>query len=203
MKKVKGGLLILLVAGGLMGYLGYDFLAPLTCYARDEKAVKEEKATAGASLPKEKKKTAKQAPAAKAKALSPAVTVVTPVCTLAKKMGVPIVGTGYNPDEELLILFTDAEGMQTNIAYALEPPLKANKAGAWSTTWMVDDFVKARLVTAGVFTLTVTDKTYKPLAQAAIAFKEADKKDGGEKKGEKGEKGEKKADKPEKKAESK
>jgi len=200
MKKVKGGLLILLAAGGLMGYLGYDFLVPLTSYAKEEKAVKEEKATAGASLPKEAKKTAKQAPTAKAKALPAVVTVVTPVCTLAKKLGVPIVGTGYSPDEELLILFTDAEGMQTNIAYALEPPLQANKAGAWSTTWLVDDFVKARLVAPGVFTLTVTDKAYKPLAQAAIAFKEAAKQDTGEKKGEKGEK---KGEKGEKKAEAK
>ncbi len=178
MKRFSDGMTAVILVVCLMGFIGYNFLAPVRAYSEEKKAVKEEKATKDTKAAKETK-TAKKtaAPAKKAvkKEPAPVVAVATPVATIAKKVSVDIMGAGYDPGEEVRILFTDAEGMQTDIGYALEPAPTANKSGAFSTTWQVGEFISAKLVTPGVFTLTVTNNEFKPLAQTAIAFKEAPK----------------------------
>ena len=223
MKRFGKGFAVVMFGIGLIGFAGNVLLTPLNCEAKEEKAVKEEKASkevkpakaeatpAESKGTKEAKKVAKQAPAKKSVKAGPApmVTVMPPVATLAKKLSVTIMGAGYTPDEELRILFYDIDGMQTNIGYALDPPPKANKSGAWMTTWAVDDFIAGKLVTAGVFALTVTDNDYRPIAQTVTAFKEAAKaepaadKKGAETKTEGGKSGEKAEKKSEKKSDSK
>jgi hypothetical protein len=170
MKKFRDGLMAVILIAGLIGFIGYDFLTPVKGNA-EEKAVKKEakaakdtKATTKAAAPA--KKVVKKEPASE-------ITVATPVATLGKKVSVDIMGAGFDTDEEVRVLFTDDEGMQTDIGYALEPAPKGNKSGAWMTTWAVDEFIKAGLVKAGVYTLTVTNNEFKPLAQTAIVFKAA------------------------------
>ncbi len=168
MKNLNTCLMRVILAVCVMGFLGYDYVRPMVSSAKEATTVK--------------KKAKAAAPRTVRSVLAPTLTVATPVATLSKGLSVTLLGAGYKPDEDIVVLFTDAEGMQTNINSALEPAPKPGKSGCWSSTWTVDDFVKAKVVTAGVFTLTVTDKGYKPLAQAAIAFKEAPKKGEGEKK---------------------
>ena len=195
MKKFSKGLMTVILVVGLMGFLGYDFLTPVQGKAEEKAAKKEEKATIET---KAVKKAAAPAKKAVKKEPAPTVALGMPATTLGKKVSVDILGAGYDPGEEVRILFTDNDGMQTDIGYALEPAPKANKAGAWITTWAVDEFIKAQLVTEGAFTLTVTNNEFKPLAQTAIAFKAAPKappaaeKKDGEKKEKDGEKKEKK-----------
>ncbi len=165
MKRRSETLIAAILATFLLGFMGPDFLLPVKCEARDE----------GPSSQEKKGKTAKGATnqGITRKGPAPAVTVATPVSILAKKLSVTIMGAGYEPGQEVRLLFTDGDGLQTDIGYALEPMPKANNSGAWSTTWTVDQFIVAKVVQAGVFTLTVTNHELKPLAHAAIAFKEA------------------------------
>lgn len=184
------GWLILVV--GIIGLIGSDFITPAHCgEAKDQKALK-----GGGAV----KKTSA---AKKANLPSPVVTVATPVTILSKKLSIGIMGAGYVPGQEIRILFTDEDGMQTDIGETLEPAPLVNKSGAWNTTWMADDFVKAKIVKAGVFTLTVANEELEPLARTAIAFKEAPAptKPAGDKSGDKS--GDKAGDKAQKKSEGK
>ena len=178
MKRFKGGLMTVVLVVGLMSFLGYNFLAAVSANAA-EKGVKEQKAAAPA------KKAKKQGSA-------PAVTVAPQIVVIGKAVSVDLIGTGFAADQELRILYTDADGMQTDIGYALSPEAKTNKSGAFFTTWTADEFVKANLVKPGAMTLTVTNSEFKPLAETNVFFKAApkvpkvekkdDKKEGGEKK---------------------
>ncbi len=206
MKRFREGLVAVLFVVGLMGFIGNDLLTAVTANA-EEKGVKEEKAAKGGDkAAAEKKAPAKKA--AKKKGPPPVVKAEPQISELAKSVNVDIMGTGFEADQELRVLFTDKEGMQTDIGYALSPETKANKSGVFFTTWKVDEFIKAKLVSPGAFTLTVTTSEFKPLAEANVFFKAAakapkkdEKKDakkddkGGEKKdGEKKEKKEKKSE---------
>jgi hypothetical protein len=176
MKRFRDGLMTAILVVGLMGFLGYNLLTPVHAGAEEKKAVKEEKATKDTKAVKE----TKTAPApAKKKAVKrgmAAVAVSPQLSELAPKAKIDIMGSGYIPDEEVRILFTDAEGMQTDIGYALEPAPKAGKSGAWLTTWDCEEFIKAKLVTDGAFELVVTDNEFKPLAKTYIYFKKPAKK---------------------------
>ncbi len=194
MKRFRDGLMAVILVVGLMGFVGYNVLAPVNASAKEEKAVKAAKETKTATAPA-KTKVVKRGTAAVV-AVSPQISEIAPKSTI------DIMGSGFNPDEEVRILYTDAEGMQTDIGYALEPAPKASKSGAWLTTWQCEEFIKAKLVTDGAFELVVTDNEFKPLAKTYVFFKKAakkadsakgDKKDKGDKV-DKGDKGDKKAD---------
>lgn len=208
MKSFRDGLMTVVLVIGLMGFVGYNVLAPVNAGAEEKKAVKEEKATKDAKAVKE----TKTAPApAKKKAVKrgmAAVAVSPQLSELAPKSKIDIMGSGFIPDEEVRILYTDTEGMQTDIGYALEPAPKAGKSGAWLTTWDCEEFIKAKLVTDGAFELVVTDNEFKPLAKTYVYFKKAPKKAEPAKKadapkGDKKEGDKKEGDKGEKKAEAK
>jgi hypothetical protein len=202
MKRFRDGLMTVILVVGLMGFLGYNLLAPVNAGAEEKKAVKEEKATKDTKAAKD----TKTAPApVKKKAIKrgmAAVSVSPQLSELAPKSTIDIMGSGFIPDEEVRILYTDAEGMQTDIGYALEPAPKAGKSGAWLTTWQCEEFIKAKLVTDGAFELVVTDNEFKPLAKTYVYFKKPAKKaeapKGDKKEGDKKDKGDK-ADKGEKK----
>lgn len=152
MKKFKHLSVVVISFLCFMGFIGLNCLTP----ARAEAAAE--------------KKAVKKAVVVKKKEPASVVMAAPSVATLGKKVSVILMGSGFEPEKEIRILFTDAEGMQTDIGYALTPEPKANKAGAFSTTWECDEFIKANLVTAGVFTLTATDAQFNPLAMTPITF---------------------------------
>ena len=204
MKRFRDGLMAAILVVGLMGFLGNNVLGPVSASAeekkaevkkeapmKDEKAAKEEKGAKKATAPAKK---------AKKKGPPPVVTVTQQVIPLIPKVSIDIIGTGFEPGQELRILYTDAEGMQTDIGYALKPEVKANNSGAFFTTWDGEEFVKAKLLTEGAKTLTVTNSEFKPLAETNVFFKEVPKAAKAEKKDDKkDEKKEKKDDGKEKK----
>jgi len=206
MKRFRDGLMAAILVVGLMGFVGNNVLAPVNAGAEEKKAVKEEKATKDTKVAKDTKATAAPAKKKAVKRGTAVVAVSPSLSELAPKSKIDIMGSGFIPDEEVRILYTDAEGMQTDIGYALEPAPKASKSGAWLTTWDCEEFIKAKLVTDGAFELVVTDNEFKPLAKTYVYFKKApkkaaapkaEKKEGDKKEGDK--KGD--ADKGEKKAE--
>lgn len=158
----------------LMGFIGLNCLTPAGAEAAAEKKAATEK------------KAVKKAAVVKKKEAASIVMAAPSVATLGKKVSVMLMGSGFEPEKEIRILFTDAEGMQTDVGYALTPEPKANKAGAFSTSWECDEFIKAKLITAGVFTLTATDAQFNPIAMTPISFAEAKAKADDKKKDDKG-----------------
>ena len=73
------------------------------------------------------------------------------------------------------LLFTDADGVKTDIGYALEPEPLPNKVGAWATTWSFGTFVRRKLIKEGASAITVTDTEYNVIAHAPVAFYEEKK----------------------------
>ena len=100
----------------------------------------------------------------------PKVMVANPMVKMGKKATVTIVGSGFKPGQEVNLLFTTADGVQSDIGYSLEPQAKANKIGAFVTTWSCGDYVSKKLVKQGAYTITVTDTDYNILAHTPVAF---------------------------------
>lgn len=191
MKRCKDLSVMVIAVLCLVSFLGFNTLAPAIAGAADEPKP--------AAAAKEKKATKKSV--VKKKGPAPVFAPTEKVVKLeGKNPSVLLTGTGFEPEKEVRILFTDAEGMQTDVGYALAPEPKVDKMGNFFTTWSVGEFVKAKLVQEGIFTLTVTDAQFKPITETHVVFlavkaekgDKKDKKDKGDKeKGEKKDKGEK------------
>ena len=94
----------------------------------------------------------------------------TPMVEMTKDAEVTILGTGFKPGEEIIILYTDPNGVVADIGYALKPEPKADTKGEWATTWDCGRYVGKKLITEGVTSITVTDSEYNILAHDSIYF---------------------------------
>ncbi|TET87206.1 MAG: hypothetical protein E3J46_06725 [Desulfobacteraceae bacterium] len=101
---------------------------------------------------------------------SPKVTVITPTVKLSKKATITIKGAGFKPGQEVAILFTAIDGVQSDIDYTLKPKPVADKTGAWLTTWSCGRFVSKKLIKEGTYTLMITDVDYNQIAKAKVTF---------------------------------
>jgi len=100
----------------------------------------------------------------------PSVVMGTPEVPLDKKAEAVIMGKGFQPGQEVYILVTDANGIQSDIEYALKPIPKADAAGEWTTTWSCGRYVRKKLVKEGSHVLTVVSTNYEPLATTEVTF---------------------------------
>ena len=107
---------------------------------------------------------------------TPTVVVASPMVKLDSKAKISIVGSGFTPGQEISLVFTDVNGIQANIADYLKPEPTPNKSGAWFTTWSCGRYISRKLIKEGAYIITVTDRMYNPLAQAAVAFYQAEDK---------------------------
>jgi len=102
---------------------------------------------------------------------SPTLTVSGPD-SMDKKAAVVISGKGFSPGQEINLLLTAEDGMQSDIGYALKDAPNADQNGNWSTTWKCYDFINRKMVKAGSsYKVTATDTSYAPLAHTMITFK--------------------------------
>jgi hypothetical protein len=106
----------------------------------------------------------------------PMVVVATPYVKMDKKAKITIVGTGFTPGQEVSLLFTDVNGVQSDIGYALKPQPKANKLGAWVTTWSCGRYISKKLIKEGAYAITVADTDYNLIDHCPVAFYKAEKK---------------------------
>lgn len=83
-----------------------------------------------------------------------------------------ISGAGFEANAPVVLLFTTADGVTSDIGYALDPEPVADADGNWNTSWSYGRFVKKKLVAAGDFTLTAADDEFNELATTAIHFGE-------------------------------
>jgi hypothetical protein len=101
---------------------------------------------------------------------APTVEVASPV-KMSKKATTTIKGQGFKPGQEVNLLFTAKDGIESDIGYALEPAPKPDESGTWSTTWKCGRFISKKLVMAGKsYKIAVTDAEYNPLAQTFVSF---------------------------------
>lgn len=89
---------------------------------------------------------------------------------LDKSGKVDISGTEFPAGEEVHLLFTTDDGVQSNIGYALDPQPVAGKDGAWTSTWSYGRFVKKKLVKEGSYVIVAVDDDYNSIAQESIKF---------------------------------
>ena len=103
---------------------------------------------------------------------TPTVMVAGPVdMKLKKKATTTISGKGFKPGQEIFILFTAKDGMQSDIGYGLKPAPKADSSGAWTTTWAVGDFIARKMVKGGeTYPVRITDSDYNTLTEASVTF---------------------------------
>ncbi len=97
--------------------------------------------------------------------------VVEGTLALDEKGVVELIGSGFAPNTPITLLFTTADGVESDIGYAVEPAPIADANGDWQTTWSYGRFVKKKLVAAGDFTLLATDADFNPLAIGIVSFK--------------------------------
>ena len=101
---------------------------------------------------------------------APTVEVASPV-KMSKKATTTINGQGFKPGQEVNLLFTAKDGIESDIGYALKPTPKADESGAWSTTWKCGRFIARKLVMEGKpYKIAVTDAEYNPLAHTFVSF---------------------------------
>lgn len=93
--------------------------------------------------------------------------------SMDKKAIVVINGKGFSPGQEINLLLTAEDGMQSDIGYALKEAPKAEQNGSWTTTWECYDFIGRKMVKAGSsYRISATDTSYTPLAHTMVFFKE-------------------------------
>ena len=105
-----------------------------------------------------------------ADAAGPTLVVPDAPVDLAKETKVVFKGTGFKPGQMLSILFTDVDGVQADIGYALEPEPKADASGNFETTWDAKRYISKKLVKEGDFTVVVTDEDYNELDSKKLKF---------------------------------
>ena len=109
--------------------------------------------------------------------LSPVVTIGTPIVKMSKKSEVMIMGTGFKPGQELHILFTAADGVQSDVSAYIKPELKVDKTGTWATKWKAGRYVKRKIIKEqGAYAITVAGSDYLPLTMAPVYFYKEEKK---------------------------
>ena len=117
---------------------------------------------------------------AQEKAKTGAATVLnaTPVVKMDKKATfVDLYGTGFKPEQEIRLLFTDADGVQSDVGYALKPEPKVDENGNWVTRWDASRYVSKKLIKAGTASITITDDEYNALATVPVNFYAEKKKE--------------------------
>lgn len=97
--------------------------------------------------------------------------VLTPVLDLSKKESdVKLKGTGFTPDQEIMVLIVDVNGIRTDVGWALDPQPKADANGMWETTWDAKRFADRKLIKEGEYTITVSDADYNDIDSKMIKF---------------------------------
>ena len=110
-------------------------------------------------------------------ALGPTVVVATPNVAMDKKSEVVIMGTGFQPGAEIILLINDSDGVLTDIGSELKPEPKADASGTWGTTWNAGRYIGKKLIKKGAISIQVTDADYNTITMAPVNFFEKPKKE--------------------------
>ena len=97
--------------------------------------------------------------------------ILTPVLDLAnKETDVKLKGTGFTPDQEIIILYTGGDGVLTDVGWALDSAPKAGANGTWEVTWDTKRIVQKKLIKEGEYIITVADADYNEIDSNMVKF---------------------------------
>lgn len=96
--------------------------------------------------------------------------VLSSALKLDKKGVVEIQGKDFQPESEVILLFTTNDGVQSDIGYALKPGVSVGADGNWKTSWSYGRFVGKKLVSEGSYVLTAVDGDYNQLCEVSFKF---------------------------------
>jgi hypothetical protein len=110
------------------------------------------------------------------KELAPTVVAFPGVVKMDKKATVTLMGAGFKPGQRIYLMIVTDDGVTTDIGYSFKPDPVPDERGAWFSEWKdCGRFISGELIKAGVYTVTVTDGNYNPIAQVPISFVEEKK----------------------------
>ncbi len=89
---------------------------------------------------------------------------------MSKDAKVVISGKGFKRGQEINVVVLTADGVQTDIGYALKPEPKPDNSGAWSSTWSAGRFVSKKLVRKGANRVLIFDGEYNLLVKDVVIF---------------------------------
>ena len=89
---------------------------------------------------------------------------------LSSKTRVAIMGSGFQPGQEIRLLISHADGSISDIGSQLKPEPVANEFGVWATTWTVGRYSKSKIAKAGIYTLKACNTDYQVLATAPFGY---------------------------------
>lgn len=98
--------------------------------------------------------------------------MVAGAATMDKKGTIKVTGVGFPADAPVTLIFATADGVESDITYALDPAPVAAADGSFTTTWSYGRFVKKKLVAPGEFTLQATDADFNLITDTKVAFTE-------------------------------
>jgi len=89
---------------------------------------------------------------------------------MEKNTKVLIEGSGFRPGQLIILVYTDPNGVLTNIGYALKPTPVADSKGEWSTTWNCWRYIRKKIINEGVSSIIATDDEYNIIAHDSVYF---------------------------------
>ena len=113
---------------------------------------------------------------------SPKLVIADPVAEMDADTVVVILGSGFEPGEEVSLVLSTPEGYKIDIAYALDGEASpvANELGAFVTSWELGR-IGSRVMASGrggygdgAYLITATDTDYVALTTVPVAFYEVD-----------------------------
>ncbi len=104
---------------------------------------------------------------------APTVVVWPPVVKIHSKTDMAIMGSGFEPGQELYIVIPDMDGSTTNIVDVIEPApegmgIMVDERGNFAVLWTIGRL--ERSTAEGVADLVVTDLSYNALASTPVGF---------------------------------
>jgi hypothetical protein len=86
-----------------------------------------------------------------------------------RKTAVTIAGSGFEPKQEIS-LHIELGGVPSEISFMVKPRPVANEFGAFSTEWILDNEIRAKLLSPTAYTLRAEDENGSVLAHAPFVF---------------------------------
>jgi hypothetical protein len=95
--------------------------------------------------------------------------MVNPVAApIDRKAKVVIMGSGFEPGQEISVLFEDNYGALSVLA-----EVKANERGSWATAWTLGRYTRRGIIEDGVYAIMAADQDYNTLASCPVGFVKA------------------------------
>ena len=86
-----------------------------------------------------------------------------------RKTVVTIAGSGFEPKQEVS-LHIELGGVPSEISFMVKPAPVANEFGAFATEWILDNEIRAKLLSPTAYTLRAEDENGSVLAHAPFVF---------------------------------